>query len=176
MRPSSPTPQGLQSVRHPSKFHPRKERIRGTIQVRRSFQNGGFLAGLSLKYGHTQPVKPNKRNDWSFSWFSKTPFVWSFPIRQEIYNISQIGIAVDGICPPFFIQTWLQQYSRGAFLYSAYCSFSNPICFRSVWCRRTVSAGELFTSFAEFQGIVSVNDFRIPIGLQELLQASLGFL
>ena len=28
----------------------------------------------------------------------------------------------------------------------------------------------------KFQGIVSVNDFRIPIGLQELLQVSLGFL
>ena len=37
MRPSSPTPQGLQSVRHPSKFPPRKERIRGTIQVKLSF-------------------------------------------------------------------------------------------------------------------------------------------
>ena len=36
--------------------------------------------------------------------------------------------------------------------------------------------GEVFTSFAEFQGIVSVDDFRIPLGFQELLQASLGFL
>ena len=36
--------------------------------------------------------------------------------------------------------------------------------------------GEIFTSFAEFQGIVSVNDFWFPIRLQELLQASLGFL
>ena len=36
--------------------------------------------------------------------------------------------------------------------------------------------GEIFTIFAEFQGIVSVNDSRIPIGFQELLQASLGFL
>ena len=36
--------------------------------------------------------------------------------------------------------------------------------------------GEIFTSFAEFQGIVIVNDFRIPVGLQELLQASLSFL
>ena len=34
--------------------------------------------------------------------------------------------------------------------------------------------GEIFTSFVEFQGIVSVNDFRFPIGFQELLQASLG--
>ena len=36
--------------------------------------------------------------------------------------------------------------------------------------------GEIFTSFAEFQGIVSVKDFRIPIGFQELLQALLRFL
>ena len=35
--------------------------------------------------------------------------------------------------------------------------------------------GEIFTSFAEFQGIVSVNDFRVPIRLQELLQAPLCF-
>ena len=35
--------------------------------------------------------------------------------------------------------------------------------------------GEIFTSFAEFQGIVSVNDFRLPVGLQELLQAPLCF-
>ena len=35
--------------------------------------------------------------------------------------------------------------------------------------------GEIFTSFAEFQGIVSVNDFWVPIGFQELLQASLCF-
>ena len=36
--------------------------------------------------------------------------------------------------------------------------------------------GEIFTSFAEFQGIVSVNDFRLPIWLQELLHAPLCFL
>ena len=36
--------------------------------------------------------------------------------------------------------------------------------------------GKIFTSFAEFQGIVSVNDFWFPLGFQELLQASLGFL
>ena len=32
--------------------------------------------------------------------------------------------------------------------------------------------GEIITSFAEFQADVSVNDFRILIGFQELLQAS----
>ena len=47
MRPSFPTPQGLQSVRHPSKFPPREERIRGTIQVKLSFQIDGFETDLS---------------------------------------------------------------------------------------------------------------------------------
>ena len=79
-------------------------------------------------------------------------------------------------CPPFFIQTWLQQYGRRTFFHSAYCSLSNPICFRSVWCRRTMIPGKIFTGFAKFQGIVSVNDFRLPIRLQELLQAPWCFL
>ena len=57
MRPSSPTPQDLKPVRHPSKFLPRTMHIRGTILVRLSFQIDGFLAGLSqLLQGNTQPV------------------------------------------------------------------------------------------------------------------------
>ena len=35
---------------------------------------------------------------------------------------------------------------------------------------------KIFTNFAKFQGIVSVNDFRLPFRLQELLQAPLCFL
>ena len=35
---------------------------------------------------------------------------------------------------------------------------------------------EIFTSFAKFQGIVGVNDFGFPGGLQELLQAPFSFL
>ena len=45
-----------------------------------------------------------------------------------------------------------------------------------VWCRRTMIPGKIFTSFATFQGIVSVHDFRLPIRLQELMQAPLCFL
>ena len=36
--------------------------------------------------------------------------------------------------------------------------------------------GKIFTGFAKFQRIVSVNDFRLPIRPQELLLASLCFL
>ena len=100
-------------------------------------------------------------------------FIGRLPTRQEILNISQIGVTLHRICPPILIQTWLQQNGRGAFLYSAHCSCSNPTCFRSVWCRRAMIPGEIFTNFAEFQGIVSVNDFRLSNWLQELLQASL---
>ena len=45
-----------------------------------------------------------------------------------------------------------------------------------LWCRRTMIPGKIFTGFAKFQGIISVNDFRFPIWFQELLQASLCFL
>ena len=36
--------------------------------------------------------------------------------------------------------------------------------------------GKICTSFSKFRGIVSLNDFRLPTRLQELLQASLCFL
>ena len=36
--------------------------------------------------------------------------------------------------------------------------------------------GQVFTSFAKFYGIYSVNDFRLPSRLQELLQALLSSL
>ena len=35
--------------------------------------------------------------------------------------------------------------------------------------------GKIFTGLATIQGIVSVSDFRLPIRLQELLQALLRF-
>ena len=54
----APTPQGLQPVRHPSKFPPRTNRIRGTIQVRLSFQIDGILTGPSQLPDDTQPMNP----------------------------------------------------------------------------------------------------------------------
>ena len=115
-----------------------------------------------------------KRNDWGSP---KRLSYGVFPIhRQEICNISKISVAFHGICPPFFIQTWLQQYCRCTFFHSACCSSSNPICCRSVWCRRAMIPGKIFTGLTKFQGIVSVNDFRLPFRLQELWQAPLCFL
>ena len=56
MRPSFPAPQRLQPLCHPSKFTPRTERIKGSIQVILSFQTDGFLTDLSQKQGNTQPM------------------------------------------------------------------------------------------------------------------------
>ena len=80
MRPSSPTPHGLQPVRHPSKFSPRTERIQGTIQVRLSLQIDRFLTDLSQSYRVilNQWTKWNNR---SFQWFTKTSFIRRLPIR-----------------------------------------------------------------------------------------------
>ena len=79
MRPSFPTPQGLQSVRHPSKFTPRTERIRGPIQVKLSFQIDGFATDPSQLQDDTQPM--TKWNNRSFEWLPKTSFIGRLPIR-----------------------------------------------------------------------------------------------
>ena len=111
----------------------------------------------------------SKRNIWAIKWYSELPSHKKYLSHQtrDLECFAE-AISLHGIRPPFFIQTRLQQYSRGAFLYSAYSSFSNPICFRSVWCRRAMIPGKIFTSFAKFQGIVSVNDVWFPRRLQEL--------
>ena len=99
-----------------------------------------------------------KRNDRSFIWFPKTSLIWGLPIRQEILYFPQIG--------KYSIESFSSRHDwkngRGAFLYSAHCSFSNPIRFWSVWRRRAMIPGKIFTGLAKFQGIVSVNDFRLP--------------
>ena len=78
MCPSFPTPQCLQPLFHPSKFTPRTERIRRTIQVRLSFQIDGFLVfrrdGVILNHW-------TKRNNWSLKWFFKSSFIGRLPIR-----------------------------------------------------------------------------------------------
>ena len=148
------------TIMSPSQIPPRTECIQGTIQVILSWHSTNEPNGM---------IGPLKR-------FSKTPFVWSLPIRQEIWNVSQIGIAFHGICSPILIQTWLQQCCRRTFFHSAHCSFTNLIRFPSVWYWRTMIPGKIFTGLAKFQGIVSVNYFRLPNRLQELMPAPLCFL
>ena len=69
-----------------------------------------------------------------------------------------------------------QQYSGRTVFSSAYCSLSNPICFWTMRCRRTMIPRKILTGLAKFQEIVSVNDFWFPRRLQELWQFPLCFL
>ena len=90
-----------------------------------------------------------KRDDWSLKWFSETSFVRSLPIRQEICDVSKMEKHSMESAQHFFIQTWLQQYCRRTFFHSAHCSFRNTVGLRSVWCRRTMIPGEIFTGLAK---------------------------
>ena len=109
-----------------------------------------------------------KRNQWSFKWFSKRLSYGAFPSDKRSWMFRRQEKHSMGNCPPIFIETGLQQYSRGALLYSAHCSLTTP--FVSDLCDVDVQ------SFAKCQRVVIVNDYRLPIGLQKLLQAPLYFL
>ena len=61
-------------------------------------------------------------------------------------------------------------------LLCALLPISNPICFWSVWCRRTMIPGKIFTSFAKFQRVVSVNDLSFLSGSQNFCKFLLCFL
>ena len=154
MRPSSPTPQCPQPVCHPSKFSPAYRAYPRNNPGKTFFPNWWILDWSFAVIGWYSTNEPNgiigplkRLPKTSFSRASSHQIInlWRFADRCNIpWNL------------PTNFQTWLQQY-RGAFLYSAQCSFSNPICFWFVWCWRTMNPGKIFTSFAEFQGIVSVN-------------------
>ena len=104
-----------------------------------------------LSYG----VFPSDKRSWMFrrwQWHSMES-VHHSSSRPDFNNTAEV--------PSFTLRTALS---------------ANPISLRSVWCRRAMIPCKIFTSFAEFQGIVSVNDFWFPLWFQELLQASLGFL
>ena len=131
-------------------------------------------SGLILRSYRVILNQWTKWNNRSFRWLPKTSFTWCL---QEICDISQIGVTFHKICPPTFIQTRLQQYSRGAFLHSAHCSFSNSISLRSVWCRRgNDSMKDLHKLFRILRNCQCKMDFWLPLGLQELLASFSGFL
>ena len=176
MRPSFPTPQSLQPVRHPSNFTPRTMRIRGTIQVRLFFQIDGFLTDPSQLIGWYSTNEP-KVIIGPLNGCPKRLSYGVFPIRQKILNVSQIATA-------FHVESAHQLSSRP--------DCNNTAEVPSFTLRTALSAIPLVSdlcgvdvqwfqerssqNFSEFQGIVSVNDYWLPLGLQELLQAALGFL
>ena len=107
----------------------------------------------------------SKRYHWSVKGHSEPPLIKCLPIRQEILNVSQIAVAFHGIRPPFFVQTWLQQYRRCPFLGSAHSLSAIPLvpdlCGVDVHWFQERSSQDL--------PIVGVNDFWFPRRLPEPL-------
>ena len=120
MRPSPPIPRNI----------PGKTFAPNWCNPGWSFAEIGWYSTIAPN-GNTGPSKG----------IPKPPFIWCPPIRQEILNVAQIAIAFHGISQPLLIQSWLQQYCWISFFHSAYCPFSNPISFWSVWCWRPMIPG-----------------------------------
>ena len=103
-------------LRHPSKFHPRTKRIRGTISSKSFFPNWWIL-GLVFRRNRVILNQWTKRNDRSFKWLLQNVFHRASSHQIiDLVNVSQIGVTFHWICPPIFIQTWLQQYGRACLL------------------------------------------------------------
>ena len=117
-----------------------------------------------------------KRDNWSFKKFSKASFIWCLPIRQEILNISQIDKTFHGVCPPFFSRPDCNSTADVPSFTLRTALSAIPFVCDQCGVDRIMIPRKIFTGFANFQGIVSVNDFWLPVRLQELLQAPFGFL
>ena len=145
---------------HPSKFSPRRERIRGTIPGKTFFPNSWIRDWSFAVIGWYSTNEPNgiigplngcPQNVFHRASSHQKIGLWRFADRCNVFH---------GICPPTFhldpIAT-IQQRVPSFTLRTALSAI--PLVLRSVWCGRAMIPGEIFTSFAEFQGIVSVNDF-----------------
>ena len=116
---------------------PRPMRVRGMFLARPSYLIGGASTGLMKKSDDVQPLL---RTEWSILQMvlQIVSQKVSFPVGWEVLGVSQISTAFHGISPPFFIRAWSQQHCRCSFLFSAHCSFGNPIRLRSMRCRSTM--------------------------------------
>ena len=163
MRPSFPTPQGLRPICHPSKFLPRTERIRGTIQVRLSFQIDGIV-GPSLQ-GDSQPM-----NLVEHGLFNGCPERLPYGVFPSNTKKRKKENGTNFYSDPMATTQQRAFLLLCAFLFQQSHLF--PICVVS---KNNDSRKDL-SALAKFQGIVSVNDFRLPMWLQELLHVLLCFL
>ena len=166
MSPSFPTPQCLRSVRHPSRFHPRFRAYPRNNPGKTFFPNWWII-------------------DWSFAvigWYSTNEPNWIIcPLNGSFNHLGMVfspqtsdlecfedRYSIPWNLPTIFHPDLTATKLQCTFFHSANCSLTNPMYFRSVWCRRTMIPGKIFTGFAKFQGTVSVSDFKLPIRLQEL--------
>ena len=76
----------------------------------------------------------------------------------------------------FSSKSGVQKNRGGCLFHTAHRKLCKTICFGTVRCWSTMIPGELFTSFAEFQGLVSINDFWHGCRLEKLRKGLLRFL
>ena len=133
----------------PSKISPRSEHILERFLVVLSFRIDEFSLCLSLGLWEVF-LQCTRWNNWSFERFTKSSFIRSFPVCQEVLDISQIAMAFRRIWPPLIIQSGLQQYSWFSLFYSSCSSFCNSVCFWAIRCRRSMIPCSFFTGFPNF--------------------------
>ena len=66
----------------------------------------------------------SKRHDWPAKLFSKSPFIWSFPIwKKKVLNVAQVTVTFHGISPSYFLQPGQRKNDGDAFFHPLYRSF-----------------------------------------------------
>ena len=173
MRPSFPTPQCLQQLCHPSKFHPRTKRIQKNNPGKTFFPTWWILDwsfAVIVWYSTSEP----KRNDRSFEWFPKTSHVGSSRQTRDLESFAH-RYSIPWNLPHQFSSRPDRNNMAEVPSFTLRTALS-AIPLVSDLCGVEVQWFQERSSHAKFQGIVSVNDFRIPIRPQELLQAPLCFL
>ena len=120
MLPSFPTPQGLRSVRHPSIFPPRTERIQGTIQVRlfSKLMDSWLVFSRDRVYSTNEPtgmIAPSKGSPkrLSYGLFPSDKRSWMFrrQVQHSIESAHQFSSRPDcnntAEVPSFTLRTTL---------------------------------------------------------------------
>ena len=129
MHPTFPNLPGLLSKYLLSKFFIAKKDIPGNMFFVKLMNSRLIFWWSRMIFNHC-----SKRHYWPFEWFSKSFLARSFPIGQEVLDVSQIATAFHKVWPPPFIQSWLWQSCWSAFLCSSNGSFSDAICLGSMSC------------------------------------------
>ena len=95
MRPSLPAPQGPQPVCLPSRFPP--YRIQYITEKDSRYHFLTQLMDLWMVFRGYGVVfnQWTKWDDGPIEWFTKAPFVWCFPIKQSVLNMSQGAVTLS---------------------------------------------------------------------------------
>ena len=72
--------------------------------LQRSARDTNSSGSTALRRASSTFLVGDKGAPWPTKWFSKTSFTWSFSLRSEVLNVSQVTVMFNGIGPPFLHQ------------------------------------------------------------------------